>query len=197
MFLGIKVDEWLTIAAIILGPVLAFGIQHWRDVRREDRNRKRKIFNQLLLTLKVPMAPAHVDAINSIPLEFYSSTEIIRAWRLYTSHLNNSGMLKSNGQRWGERKFELLIDLAFEMGKSLGYDHIDKATLRDNLYVPQGYEDREAQFSQIRESLLQALRGERAIPMTMVGPVQVEEPIPPTPEIMRPKPPQSPSTPNR
>ena len=186
MFLGINLEGWLTIAAIILGPVLAFGIlgpvlafgiQHWRDQLREDRNRKRKIFHQLLLTLKVPMAPAHVDAINSISLEFYSHPEIIRAWRLYTSHLNNAAMLKNNSQRWGEKKFELLVDLVYEMGKVLGYSNIDKATLRDNLYVPQGYEDREQQFSQIRDSLQKVLRGERPVPITMVGPIQVEEPL--------------------
>ena len=63
-------------------------------------------------------------------------------------------------------------------GKSLGYDHIDKATLRDNVYVPQGYEDTEEQFRQIRSTLLQVLRGERPIPATMVGPVQVAQPLP-------------------
>ena len=177
MFLGIKLEGWLTITAIILGPVLAFGIQHWRDQLREDRNRKRKVFHQLLLTLKVPMAPVHVDAINSVPLEFYSHPETIRAWRLYTSHLNNRNMLKNNAQSWGEKKFELLIDLVYEMGKILRFDHIDKATLRDNLYVPQGYEDTEEQFRQMREAMLQVLRGERPVPVTMVGPVEVREPM--------------------
>lgn len=177
MFLGIKLEGWLTIAAIILGPVLAFGIQHWRDQLREERNRKRKVFHQLLLTLKVPMAPVHVDAINSVPLEFYSHQETIRAWRLYTSHLNNRNMLKNNLQGWVDRKFELLIDLVYEMGKILRFDHIDKATLRDNLYVPQGYEDREEQFRQMREATLQVLRGEHPVPVTMVGPVEVREPL--------------------
>lgn len=187
MLLGIKLEGWLTVAAIILGPVLAFGIQHWRDQLREDRNRKRKVFHQLLLTLKVPMAQVHVDAINSVPLEFYSHPETIRAWRLYTSHLNNRNMLKNNNQAWGEKKFELLIDLVYEMGKTLRFDHIDKATLRDNLYVPQGYEDREEQFSQIRATLLQVLRGECPVPVTMVGPVSVEEPLKAAEELPAPR----------
>ena len=179
MFIGIKLEGWLTIFAIVLGPLLAFAVQHWRDRLSEDRTRKRKIFLQLLLTIKVPMAPAHIDAINSVPLEFYSQTEIVRAWRLYTSHLNNANMLKNNPRGWGEKKFELLIELVYEIGRSLKYDHIDKATLRDNLYVPQGYEDREAQFGQMRDAMLQVLRGERPVPVTMVGPIQVEAPIPP------------------
>jgi hypothetical protein len=178
MWLGIKLEGWLTIAAIIIGPILAFSIQHLRDRLRDDRGRKRQIFQQLLLTLKVPMAPRHVDALNSIPLEFHSVSAVMQAWREYTSHLNNQSMLRNNPQGWAERKFELLISLAYEIGNSLGYEHIDKTTLRDNLYVPQGYEDNEEQFRQMRTTLLQVLRGERPIPTTMVGPVQVEAPLP-------------------
>jgi hypothetical protein len=177
MFLGIKLEGWLTISAIILGPVLAFLIQDWRDRRRERTNRRRQIFQQLLLTLKVPMAPRHVVAINSVLLEFYSNAAIFQAWREYTSHLNNKDLLKNFPQRWGERKYELLINLAYEMGKSLDYNHIDKSTLRDNVYVSQGYDDQEEQFRQMRAAMLQVLQGERPVPVTMVGPVQVEEPL--------------------
>jgi hypothetical protein len=177
MFLGIKLEAWLTIAAIIIGPVLALLIQRWQDRRHEGDKRKRQIFQQLLLTLRAPMAPTHVDAINSIPLEFYSNKGIIEAWRLYTSHLKDLTFLKNNPGRWGEKKFELLVDLAHKMGKSLGYDHIDEAMLRDNIYVPQGYEDTETQFQQLRTGMLQILNGERPVPVTMVGPVQFEKPL--------------------
>jgi hypothetical protein len=87
MWLGIKLEGWITIAAIILGPIFAFLIQDIRDRLRDDRQRKRRIFQQLLLTFKVPMAPTHVDALNSVPLEFHSVPNVMRAWREYTSHL--------------------------------------------------------------------------------------------------------------
>lgn len=186
MFLGIKLEGWLTIAAVILGPVLALAIQRRLDSLREDDRRRRQIFHQLLLTLKVPMAPRHVDAINSIPLEFYSDKEVIEAWRLYTSHLNDQYLITNNPQRWGERKFELLVDLAHKMGKNLRYNHIDQAMLRDNVYVPKGYDDTEAQFQDLRTSLLQVLKGERPIPVTMLGPVQIEEPMKPVEELPTP-----------
>jgi len=177
MLFGINLEGWLTITAIVLGPVLAFAIQHWRDSLREAQRRRLQIFQQLLLTLKVPMAPRHVDALNSVPLNFSSDSKVMQSWRLYTSHLNDWAFLKNNSQRWGERKFELLVDLASEMGRNLGYDHIDKATLRDNIYVPQGYVDQEEEFGQMRASTLQVLRGERPVPVTMVGPIQVQEPL--------------------
>lgn len=122
------------------------------------------------------MAPRHVDAINSVPLDFYSDSAVFQAWREYTSHLNNKDMLKNLPQRWREKKCELLINLAYEMGKTLGYDHIDKSTLLDNVYVPQGYDDQEEQFRQMRASM-QVLQGQRPVPVTMVGPIQVEAPL--------------------
>jgi len=104
MWLGIKLEGWLTMAAIILGPIGAFAIQHFRDERRDNRTRKRQIFHQLLLTLKVPMAPRHVDALNSIPLEFHSVSAVMQAWREYTSHLNNKIMLRNNPPGLGGKK---------------------------------------------------------------------------------------------
>lgn len=184
MFLGIRLEAWLTIIAIIVGPLLAFAVQHWRDKRRERESRKIDIFRRLLLTLKVPMAQNHVDALNSIPLEFYSYSEIMSAWRLYSSHLGAAAMLKAEPQRWGEKKFDLLVDLVVKMAKALDYDHIDAATLRDNVYVPQGYQDVEEQWRQIREAWQQVLNGQRPLAMTMVGPIQVEQPMQPVQELL-------------
>lgn len=183
MWLGIKLEGWLTIAAIILGPLLAFAVQNWRDKGRERERMRLEIFRKLLLTVRVAMAPNHVDALNSIPLEFYSDADIMRAWRLYTAHLNDYAALRADGQRWADRKFELLVDLVEKIAAVLGYKHIDAATLRVNVYVPQAYQDVEEQWRQIREAWLQVLNGQRPVPMTMVGPVQVDQPMPLIPEL--------------
>jgi hypothetical protein len=188
MYLGISLEGWLTISAIILGPLLAFVVQNWRDHRRERENRRVEIFRKLVLTLKVNMAPVHVDAINSIPLEFHSEADVMKAWRLYTSHLNQHQAVKADPNAWAERKFNLLVDLVHKIGQSLGYDHLDEAALRDNLYVPQGYADVEEEMRQIRVAWLQVLNAKRAIPMTMLGPVQVESPLELLPEIQQPRP---------
>jgi hypothetical protein len=193
MFLGIKLEGWLTIAAIILGPLLAFAVQHQRDKKQERERRKTEIFRRLLLTLKVPMAQSHVDALNSIPLEFQSHADVMRAWRLYTSHLNNSAMLKADSQRWGEKKFDLLVDLVGKIANTLDYGHIDGATLRDNVYVPKGYQDVEEQWRQIRDAWQQVLNGQRPLTMTMIGPIQVEQPMQSAQEL--PHAPQAPQAP--
>ncbi|HXY13349.1 MAG TPA: DUF6680 family protein [Terriglobales bacterium] len=187
MIFGIRLEGWLTIVAIILGPLLAFAVQNWRDERRERRNRKTEIFRRLLLTLKVPMAPSHVDAINSIPLEFSSEKKVLDAWKLYSSHLNVPQQPQQTSEqvaRWAEKKFDLLIDLVYEIGQNLGgYDHLNKASLRDSIYVPKGYAESEEEMRQIRAQWLQVLKGERVLPVTMLGPVQIEKPLELLPEI--------------
>jgi hypothetical protein len=191
MFLGIKLEAWLTIIAIIIGPLLAFEVQRERDNRRERRNRRLDIYRRLMMTLKVPLAPSHVDALNLIPLEFDAMKDdgrnVLDAWRLYSSHLNNR---QNADQHWVNKKFDLLVDLVYLIGQSLGYKNIDKATIRDNTYLPQGYVDVEQELHQIRKTWLEVLTGQRPITMTMLGPVQVEAPLNLVEEITLPEAPQ-------
>jgi hypothetical protein len=79
-------------------------------------------------------------------------------------------------QRWTDKKFDLLIDLVYLIGQSLGYKKIDKATLRDNSYIPQGMVDVETEMASIRKGWSEILEGTRPIPMTVVAPVQIAEP---------------------
>lgn len=181
MFLGIRLEEWLTVAAIVLGPLLAFAVQNYRDARRERTNRKLEIFRKLMLTLKLPLNPVHVDAINSIPVEFYDDHKVLDAWRLYASHLNQRHQPGDDIARWGERKFDLLVKLVHLIGQGLGYGTIDEAAIRDNTYVPQGYADVESEWQQIRKAWLDVLNGRRPVPTTMVGPVHIE-PLPELPD---------------
>lgn len=136
-----------------------------------------------MLTLKVPLNPNHVDAINSIPVEFYADKNVLSAWRIYASHLNQRAQPGDDLNRWGEKKFDLLIELVYAIGKSLGYEAIDKPALRDQTYVPQGYANVEAENEAIRKAVLEVLTGKRPMPMTMLGPVQVEPPLGLVPEI--------------
>jgi hypothetical protein len=177
MALGIKLEGWLTITAILVGPLLAFLIQNWRDNHQSHFTRKLEIYRKLMLTLKVPLNPNHVDAINGIPVEFYAEKEVLAAWRIYASHLNQRAQ-PGEINRWADKKFDLLIDLVFEIGKSLGYEKIDKAALRDQTYVPQGYANVEAENEAIRKAMLELLMGKRPLPVTMLGPVQTELPLP-------------------
>ena len=45
---GLTVAEWLTIAAIVLGPVLAVATQLWFQARNTKRETKLWVFNTLM-----------------------------------------------------------------------------------------------------------------------------------------------------
>ena len=96
-----------TIIAIILGPIVALGIQRNSEKRREKRNRKLVIFKELMATRATTLSPRHVDALNAIEVEFSKGGGkgeklVLDTWRLYLEHLNTSGTLSGDQlQRWG------------------------------------------------------------------------------------------------
>jgi|SRR6185437_1919123 len=191
MWLGINLEAWLTIVAILISPLLAFEVQRRRDNRREARQAKLLIFNQLLATLKAPLAPVHVDAINRVHVVFYHDKLVIDSWRLYVSHLNQRA---NSVQQWNDKKFDLLVDLIYQIGCVLCYGRIDKATIRDNTYLPQGYADSEEEFRRIRAAVLEVLQGQRPVATTVLGPIRIAEPLP-QPQAIDPHPPSRTSLP--
>lgn len=59
---------------------------------REKQRRKLALFRDLLKSRAIPMSLSHVQALNTIELEFYprrgKNTRVIDAWRVYCNHLN-------------------------------------------------------------------------------------------------------------
>ena len=60
----------LTIAAIVIGPIVALRIQRRIDEEREQRNRKKFIFKELMATRAARVSSRHVDALNAVGVEF-------------------------------------------------------------------------------------------------------------------------------
>src|SRR2546422_225122 len=71
-FLGIRLEGWLTILAIILGPIVALALQRYSERRREKQQRQLTIFKELMATRAAKVSQRHVDALNAIEIEFAS-----------------------------------------------------------------------------------------------------------------------------
>lgn len=67
--------DWLTVAAIVLGPVLALFAQRVLDRIREKKKQRVGLYLALMSTRAQPLVPAHVQALNSIDVVFN------RRWR--------------------------------------------------------------------------------------------------------------------
>jgi hypothetical protein len=173
--------EILTIVALIVGPIAAVQIQKFLEQRREKHQRRLYVFKVLMATRGTGLSPDHVQALNTIDVEFYGErkyAKVLAAWRQYLDHLivdqpGDDAQL----QAWGARRDDLLIDLMFEMGHSLKYD-FDRVQIRRAFYNPKGHIDIEQEQNALRKGLVELLDGKRAIPMDVRSFHELE----PTPE---------------
>lgn len=175
---SIKTSDILTIAAILLSPVVALYVQRKIDRYREKRDRKLNVFRSLMLTRGAKFAPAHIDALNAIEVEFHGGDEqdikVVRAWREYCEHLYAFPADPNQVGAWSTTGDNLFVDLLFEMAKALGYD-FDKQVIRRNAYIPKLYGDIENDINAIRRGAVEVLEGKRSLPMKIVGTVDVND----------------------
>ena len=179
MFLGLRVADWLSVLAIVSSPLIALEVQRRLDRRRQKRERQLAIFRALMTTRASRMAPQHIDALNSIEVEFYSpkgtEKKVLDAWREYCNHLYIPDELAGDDlKRWGEKQDDLFVDLVHRMASCLGYD-IDKVTIRRNAYYPKGYGEIESEQHALRKAALDVFSGTRPMRMSIVGPVAIDE----------------------
>lgn len=146
--------DWLTIIAIILGPILALFAQRALDSLRETRKRRVGLFFTLLTTRASPLAQAHVQALNSIDVVFIKDKDrpIREAWQRVREQMN----LDPARPDWSERLHDLKCDLLQVMGGALGFDFGVNYLKREG-YLPRHYTDLEQDQLIIRERLVKVL----------------------------------------
>jgi Family of unknown function (DUF6680) len=176
----ISPQVWLTIAAIIIGPVAALLIQKYLEERRAERNRRIRIFQALMANRASRLSPGWVEALNGIETEFYGEKKVIEAWRQVVDHLN-SGQATDPIQigQWNEALVNLANEMLYEMGKSLGYE-FDRVTIKRNAYYPSGWGEVELENHAVRKKFLELLDGKRKLPVAVF-----EENFPPLADVDR------------
>jgi hypothetical protein len=163
----IHISDAALITATIAGPVLAVQAQKWLERDRAITDRRKRIFQVLMTTRATVLSPAHVEALNGVPVEFYGPRNprlkaIADDWHAYLDHLNNKNIAM---EVWGPRRVELLVNLLFGMSKFLKYD-FSKSELEKDVYYPTGHADIESDQAIIRRGVAKLLGGE-AIPMAL------------------------------
>jgi hypothetical protein len=158
-WLGISLEAWLTLAAIILGPILALGVQRMLDNFREKRNRQLRVFRELMITRSMRLSPRHVEALNAVPLEFDSKgkeRKILEAWKSYLDHLGTDSAKDLTA--WMSTGSKLLIELLHEMSIRLGYK-FEKLSIEREVYLPKLFYDLDAEQTALRRQLLELTDG--------------------------------------
>jgi len=155
----------LMISATALSPVIAVQVTRFLDDRNEVRGRKLRVFKTLMATRAYNISPAHVEALNSIDLEFSAriprEKAVLDVWQQYLDHLGQTNM---EADAWNLRRVDLLVDLLYVMGKAVGYD-FNKTQIKNGTYSPTAHGQIEHEQSRIRAMTLELLDGKRVLPM--------------------------------
>jgi hypothetical protein len=160
------------ISSTLLGPVLAVQVQKYLERWREESERRKRIFKTLMATRAARLAPAHIEALNLIDIEFPAThkpfKKVRSAWKAYLSHLREP--LPDDQQVkpvYFAKREELFTDLLYEMGTALGYD-FDKTQISKDAYSTVFHENLEADLQTIRTKIIEILTGKTALPMAVV-----------------------------
>ncbi len=158
--------SFLTILAIISGPIAAVQVQKWKEGYKEKSERRVNVFKTLMATRGERVSFNHVRALNMIDIEFYDEKNITDAWKCYLDCLNEK---LDNGQEqalkiWADKRDGLFVELLSEMAKSLGY-HFDDVYLKKAVYTPRAHGEEEKYQYFIRDSIKKIFKGEQAIPI--------------------------------
>ena len=161
------VTDWIMIAAVFLGPIVAVRLTRYLDNQKEIKERKVDIFKTLMATRAHTVSWLHVEALNRIDLEFDKNQErkVIEAWKEYHDLLKDVNIPI---EQWESKRVDLLVELLHKMAIVLGYD-FDKTHIKNSSYAPRAHGDTEVQQTTLREGLLEVLAGKRSVPISIIS----------------------------
>jgi len=159
------IADWLMIAAVLVGPIIAVQLTRQLDDKREVRKRKLEVFKTLMATRAYTVSWEHVVALNRIDLEFdgrnTKELAVIEAWKAYLDLLGDRNL---SPEQWGVRRIDLLVELLYNMAQVLNYD-FDKIHIKNSSYSPVAHANVEEQQETMRRGLIEVLEGKRPVPM--------------------------------
>lgn len=175
--LNMELKDWITIGAVILGPVLAVQAQKFLEIRRDRKRRRLHLFKVLMSTRGERLSREHVQALNMIDIEFYGrkvgntrfqtpkEKAVTNAWKNYNDSLNRKADY-ANTELWTTESYSLFVRLLYEMSKALGYDY-DEVQIKRDGYRPEAHANLENAQLDVLEGLAEVLKQRRSIPMAV------------------------------
>src|SRR5271166_5033212 len=165
MDVSLKLADLAIVFATFAGPIAAVQAQKWVERAREQNNRRITIFRTLMATRVASLSPAHVEALNAIPIEFYGSRrafkQVVDAWKSYLDYLSQD---RVDPGVWAQKRYDLFIELLWQLACSLGY-RFTKVELQREVYSPKAHATIESQNEIIRIGLSRVFSGEAALPL--------------------------------
>ena len=179
LYFHLELKDWSVIGATVLGPILAVQAQKAVEAFRERRERKTRLFEQLMATRASRVAPEHVRALNMIDLVFYGERtlgvqrrsakeqRILDSWKEYLDHLNNRGE-DDQIMQWLAKGDERFTNLLYAIAEDIGF-RFDRVQLKRGSYSPIAHGELEAEQAELRRATLSLVTGKHALKMNVVG----------------------------
>ncbi len=178
-----RLVDWLTIAAILFGPIIAIRITRYLEKRRDDYGRKERIFKTLMATRATRLAGDHVQALNLIDVEFYDkgtwtrhrkNKAVVEAWKEYLDLLDNRPLNEKSFAVWASKLDDLFIELMYKMSIALGYD-FDRTAIKNTSYMPTAHGTELDEQAVIRKGFASIFKGDAVLPMQIIPPEPTDE----------------------
>lgn len=155
--LGLTVYEWLTIAAIVLGPVLAVATQLWFQKRKVKRDSELSVFNTLMGLRPQIVHVDFVKAFNMIDVVFYENADIRRGRKDFLN-IATAAADRTLTQPELERMNDIMAEMLAKMGKELGFE-FDHTEIKNTGYFPKGFVEMQSALTGIIKHGVAVLEG--------------------------------------
>ena len=141
-------NDWLTLVAIVLGPIIAVAITLLVQSRREKRERRLVVARMLMATRHLPGDPNYSTAVNLIPVEFHDESAVISAYSEYKRATGQDApILPDATARVNQEISTAQVKLVSAILQSLGMK-VSEADLAISAYAAGGMVQRDALYLQ-------------------------------------------------
>jgi len=148
-------NEYLSLVALIIIPIVAVVIAQWLQNRSEKRKDKMQIFKTLMTSRIYGWTPDSVNALNVIDIVFSDDKDVRAAWKDLNDKYHVTNPDQQHLKKIENAQYKLLEAIA----NSLGYK--DKITWEDiqNPYMPDGMVKQIEQNKNMQQMYFNALDG--------------------------------------
>ncbi|PZT35100.1 hypothetical protein A7X93_00390 [Stenotrophomonas maltophilia] len=172
----VTISDGLIVLATLIGPVLAVQAQKWVERARRTSDMRTWVFTTLMNTRATRMSTSHIEALNSITIAFndggrrwrsQKSQTVLNKWKEYLAHLSqNAPTTDAEQAARSARGTEIFTNLLEAMAVERGFE-VDRAEITAGAYHPQGFVEDEMQRAEAVRRVMQILRGESGLPVSL------------------------------
>ena len=149
------INDYLTLAALIIIPIVAVVIAQWLQNRSEKRKDKMQIFKTLMTSRIYGWTPDSVNALNIIDIVYSDDKKVRAAWK----DLNDKYRVTNPDQQHLKKIENAQYKLLEAMANSLGYkDKITWETIQ-NPYMPVGMAQQIEAQKNMQQAYYSAING--------------------------------------